>query len=97
MHREPERFIVSDSRHFLSPRTYEYRYHCILRECGIEPINYHALRHTFATRCIEVGVDVKSPSEILGHANVGVTLGTYVHSSIELKRRQLEKLTALSA
>ena len=68
----------------------------MLEESGIASINYHALRHTFATRCIEAGVDVKSLSEMLGHANVGVTLNTYVHSSMELKRVQLEWLFELS-
>ena len=95
--RAPNHYVVSDSIEFLSPRTYEYRYHRMLHECGIAPINYHALRHTFATRCIEAGVDVKSLSEILGHANVGITLGTYVHSSMDLKRTQLEKLASFSA
>ncbi len=94
--RTPDHFIVSDSNQFLSPRTYEYRFHRLLKECGVEQLNYHALRHTFATRCIEAGVDVKSLSEILGHANVGITLGTYVHSSMELKRTQLEKLALFS-
>lgn len=93
----PNHYVVSDSVEFLSPRTYEYRYHRMLHECGIESINYHALRHTFATRCIEAGVDVKSLSEILGHANVGITLGTYVHSSMDLKRTQLEKLASFTA
>lgn len=91
------KFVVSDSQTFLSPRTFEYRYHRLLEESGISSINYHALRHTFATRCIEAGVDVKSLSEMLGHANVGVTLNTYVHSSMELKRVQLEKLITFSA
>lgn len=95
--RAPDHFIVSGSSQFLSPRTYEYRYHRLLKECGVEQVNYHALRHTFATRCIEAGVDVKSLSEILGHANVGITLNTYVHSSMELKRTQLEKLASFSA
>ncbi len=90
-------FVISDTMTFVSPRTYEYRYHKVLKNCGIESVNYHTLRHTFATRCIEAGVDVKSLSEILGHSNVSVTLNTYVHSSIELKRIQLEKVTALSA
>ena len=89
-------YVVSEKNGFLSPRTYEYRYHRILEACDIERINYHALRHTFATRCIEVGVDVKSLSEMLGHANVSITLETYVHSSMKLKRSQLEKL-ALTA
>lgn len=85
-------YIVSDSEAFQNPRTYDFRFHKLLSECGLESINYHALRHTFATRCIEAGVDVKTLSEILGHANVSITLNTYVHSSMELKRIQLEKL-----
>ena len=77
---------------FISPRTYEYNYKLILKDCEITPVNYHALRHTFATRCIECGVDIKSLSELLGHSNVSITLNTYVHSSMELKRLQIEKL-----
>lgn len=91
------KYVVSAENSFVSPRTYEYRYHKILDEYNIPSVNYHTLRHTFATRCIEVGVDVKTLSEILGHANVSITLNTYVHSSMELKRQQLEKLSKLSA
>ena len=85
-------FVISDNATFVSPRTYEYRFHRFLQEAGIKEINYHTLRHTFATRCVEHGVDIKSLSEILGHSNVSVTLGTYVHSSLELKRTQMDKL-----
>lgn len=88
-------YVVSNSYNFISPRTYEYRYHKILLSCGVSRLNYHALRHTFATRCIEVGVDVKTLSEILGHSNVSITLNTYVHSSMEHKRKQLEKLSSV--
>lgn len=91
------KYVVSAENSFVSPRTYEYRYHKILDEYNIPSVNYHTLRHTFATRFIEVGVDVKTLSEILGHANVSITLNTYVHSSMELKRQQLEKLSILSA
>lgn len=90
-------FVISETREFMKPRTFEYQYHRMLNMCGIKPINFHALRHTFATRCVEVGVDIKSLSEILGHANVGITLNTYVHSSLEMKRVQLEKLASFSA
>lgn len=89
-------YVVSNKAGFVSPRTFEYRYKKILKESKISFINYHGLRHTFATRCIESGVDVKSLSEILGHANVSITLNTYVHSSMELKRAQIEKLVASS-
>lgn len=88
-------YVVSEKSSFISPRTFEYRFHKILDEFGIEKINFHALRHTFATRCVEQGVDVKTLSEILGHANVGITLNTYVHSSIDMKRNQIEKIAML--
>ncbi len=86
-------FVLTGTSSFLSPRTFEYKFHRTLHNCGIEQINYHALRHTFATRCIERGVDIKTLSEILGHSDVAITLRTYVHSSMELKKMQIEKLS----
>lgn len=86
-------FVVSNTKRFTPPRTYEYRFHRLLKECGVRQIHYHALRHTFATRCVEMGVDCKTLSEILGHANVSITLNTYVHPSMDMKRLQLEKLS----
>lgn len=85
-------FVISQTNTFVHPRAYEYRYHKVLKKCNIAQIRYHALRHTFATRCIEAGVDVKTLSEILGHGSISVTLNTYVHSSMDTKRKQLEKL-----
>ncbi len=90
-------YVISTKNEFVKKRTYEYRYHKILKRAGIKDINYHALRHSFATRCIECGVDIKSLSEILGHSNVSITLNTYVHSSIKLKKSQIEKLNNLIA
>lgn len=90
-------YVTSKTEHFVSPRTFEYRYRRLIEESGIHAVNYHALRHTFATRCIEAGVDVKSLSEMLGHANVNITLNTYVHSSMDMKKVQIEKLTIFSA
>lgn len=88
-------YVLSGDYMFVSPRTYEYRFHRVLAKCGIRPINYHALRHTFATRCIESGMDVKTLSELLGHSNTTTTLNTYVHSSMERKRIQMERLSTL--
>lgn len=86
-------YVASESENFVSPRTLDARFQNLLKRSGLSHINFHALRHTFATRCIEAGVDIKSLSEILGHANVAITLNTYVHSSMETKREQLRKLT----
>lgn len=85
-------YVISSSDTFLSPHTFDYQYHKVLKACGIASKNYHVLRHTFATRCIESGMDVKSLSEILGHANAAITLNIYVHSSMELKRAQMERM-----
>ncbi|MBQ9167193.1 MAG: site-specific integrase [Oscillospiraceae bacterium] len=85
-------FVASSHAEFVSPRTFDYRYHKLLKAAGVQTINYHALRHTFATRCIEAGVDVKTLSELLGHTDASITLNTYVHSSMDRKRTQLEML-----
>lgn len=82
---------------FIEPNTVRYHFEKILKACGIPKVKFHALRHSFATRCIESGVDIKTLSEILGHENVNITLNRYVHSSIELKRKSMEKLYCSSA
>ena len=71
------------------------RFQKYIHACGIKDANYHSMRHTFATRCIEIGFDIKSLSEILGHANVNITLNRYVHSSFELKKQNMLKLDSL--
>lgn len=69
----------------------------VLKECNIAHKNFHVLRHTFATRCIELGFDVKSLSEILGHANTTITMNRYVHPSMDLKRENMQRLSNLFA
>ena len=59
--------------------------------------NYHILRHTFATRCVELGFDVKTLSEILGHASVNITMNRYVHPTLELKKENMQRLEELFA
>lgn len=86
------KFVISKGNSFIIPRTFEYRYHKILTKLEITSINFHSLRHTFATNCISNGMDVKSLSEILGHANTNTTLQIYVHPSMEIKRKQLDKV-----
>lgn len=80
---------------FIEPRRLEYRFKKIIEKCEIENVNFHALRHTFATRCVELGFDIKSLSEILGHASVNITLNRYVHPSMELKKENMDKLSKL--
>ena len=76
------------------PRTFRSSVELFLARHGIERFNFHRLRHTFATRCIEAGVDAKTTSELLGHANVNITLNLYVHPNAEAKRAAVDKMAA---
>lgn len=64
----------------------------ILAKCGIEGATMHTLRHTYATRCFEAGVDIKAISEQLGHANVKTTYNIYVHLLEDTKAKEIDKL-----
>ncbi|MDD3362065.1 MAG: tyrosine-type recombinase/integrase [Hespellia sp.] len=84
--------LTGSPNYYIEPRTLENILKKYMRECGIQEINYHTLRHTFATRCIEAGFDAKTLSEILGHSSVNITLNRYVHSSMERKRKCMMEL-----
>ena len=75
----------------------EYRFHNVLEKCSLERAHFHTLRHTFATRCVELGFDVKTLSEILGHTNISTTMNRYVHPSMELKQQSMAKLEDIFA
>lgn len=64
----------------------------ILKKTKIKSHKFHCLRHSFASECIEVGMDVKALSEILGHSSVNITLNRYVHPSYNMKKKYLEKI-----
>ena len=89
----PNAYILSgECKTIIEPRTMQNRFKAYLEEGKIVDANFHSLRHTFATRCIEAGFDIKTLSEILGHSSVKITLDKYVHSSMQLKRNNMEKL-----
>lgn len=85
-------YVITGRKNFMEPRNYYRKYKRIMQTCNLDNFNFHALRHTFATRCIEQGFDIKSLSEILGHADVSITMQRYAHPSMELKRFYMEKL-----
>lgn len=89
--------LTNSETKFVEPRTMQNKFKKALKQSGIEPVNFHAIRHTFATRCIELGFDVKSLSEILGHATVNITMNRYVHPTLELKKENMRKLSSLLA
>lgn len=89
-------FVVSKTNSFVGTRTFDYRFRQMMKRNNFEIISFHTIRHTFATRCVEAGMDAKTLSEILGHASVSTTMNIYVHSSMEVKRNQIEKVCALA-
>lgn len=89
----PKSYILTGNDRYVEPRTMQNRFKSYVKDSGIADANFHALRHTFATRCVEVGFEIKTLSEVLGHANVNITLNRYVHSSFELKCSNMNKLS----
>ena len=87
--------LTNDTNKYIEPRVLQYKMEHYAAECGLAGVHFHTLRHSFATRCVEVGFEIKSLSEVLGHANPQITLERYVHSSLELKRENMLKLTAI--
>jgi integrase len=84
--------LTGQADKFLEPRTYQAKFKRYLKEFSLRDVKFHILRHTFATRAIAQGFELKSLSEILGHATASFTLEKYVHSSIELKKSYMDKL-----
>lgn len=90
---EDDFFLTGNSKLYIEPRIYRDYFKKVLKKSQIKTTyKFHILRHTVASNCIEVGMDTKSLSEILGHSTVEMTLNKYVHSSYERKKKFLEKL-----
>lgn len=83
---------MTGNKKIIEPRSYMNHYRKIMKSIRIGQYNFHALRHTFATRCIENGCDPKTLSEILGHSNVKITLDRYVHPSFDNKVKMMNNL-----
>lgn len=90
-----EYFLAKKGMPIAEPRVMQYKFRIFLKEAGIEKANFHCLRHSFATTAVARGFELKSLSEVLGHANIQTTLQRYVHSSFELKQINMERLSLL--
>ena len=88
-------YIFSGTSCPIEPRTMQRIFHRVLKNAEVSPRKYHAIRHTFATRALELGVDIKTLSELLGHSSVTITLNIYAHSMLEQKKIAIEKMNSL--
>ncbi|MBQ9805019.1 MAG: site-specific integrase [Clostridia bacterium] len=87
--------VVANGLNFISIRSYQRSFASLLKKLNIQHRGFHSLRHTFATRALECGMDVKTLSEILGHKSPTVTLNRYAHSLMEHKKEMMNKLGKL--
>lgn len=93
--KEDDYYILSNSLYPIDPRSFQKSFQKTLQASGVKRRKFHAIRHTFATRALELGVDIKTLSEILGHANVSITLNIYAHSMFEQKKKAIDQLNAM--
>lgn len=85
-------FLSGSEAKPVEPRCYRKSIRGYLRRAAVRQVHPHALRHTFATTCLQTGCDIKTLSEILGHADPNITLKRYVHSDMKRKRSELERI-----
>ena len=89
-----EDYIFGTAAHAIEPRTLQRRFKRLMERMGIDGAHFHTLRHSFATRLLELGVDIKTVSALLGHGSVKTTLDFYAHSLMEQQRAAIERLAA---
>ena len=85
--------IITGTDDYPEPYTLRKKFKNALHICGIHEIRYHDLRHTFASDCIRLGFDIKALSSLLGHSSTAMTLDRYAHTSLEIKRMYMNRIT----
>lgn len=77
------------------PRNFRRKYDEVLLKAGIQHIKLHSLRHTFATRLLEEGEDIRVIQELLRHANIKTTANIYSHVTPKTKKKAANKMDNL--
>lgn len=84
--------VVNKKGEQMSVRSYQYIFERLTERAGVRKLNFHALRHTFATRAIECGIDIRTVADIMGHQNASLTLDRYAHCMMEHKMQMMQKI-----
>ncbi|MGI6286676.1 site-specific integrase [Neomoorella humiferrea] len=80
----------------VEPRNFTRKFYQLREKAGLpKDVNFHALRHTYATRLLEANEHPKVVQELLGHSQISMTLDTYSHVLPELKKAAAAKLNNL--
>ena len=82
----------SDAGSYIDPGNYTRKFYKLVKKAGLPKANPHALRHSFATRALEAGIDMKTTQELLGHSSMYITSDLYTHALMNHKKKELNKL-----
>ena len=89
----PNEYVITHRiNHPVEPKTMQEYFEKVVSISGIKKANFHALRHTFATRALESGIDFKTLSILLGHSSVEVTINRYAHVLEAPKRKAMNEI-----
>ena len=94
LHRGQAGYVFGTEKRAAEPRSVQRKFGRLMKCLRIEGAHFHTLRHTFATRLIELGTDIKTVSTLLGHSSVRTTMEFYAHSLSECQRSAVERLAA---
>ncbi len=86
--------FLSGNGNLIKNSTYNKDIRRICKTAGIAHFSMHTLRHTFATRCAEAGMQPKTLQTILGHSNISITMDIYVHCTEDKKHNEMNEVAA---
>ena len=89
-----EQYVLTGRESCTEPRNIQKKFKTVLRNCGLKECNFHAMRHGFATACLENGMDCKTVSSILGHSSTHVTMDFYMHTTLRQKQACVDGIEA---
>ena len=89
-----ELYVLTGRETCTEPRNIQKKFKTVLRNCGMQECNFHAMRHGFATACLESGMDCKTVSSILGHSSTHVTMDFYMHTTMRQKQACVDAIEA---